>query len=247
MEYHHIISKTEIKDGRLNIRENSLEPAFQIWFQERSGASVAIYSSDGSFVKRGVTISRRKGGGWRFNCGNQTFSGMREGDVVVVKNRPDGNLKIEILQRSLEEAAPEQPLFEEPLLLENYVSTPLSVPSHRKKRALLGEPLNFRGLQHAPINEQGVVFLFGMVCRELGYLVEAVQTGFPDCEGKRQVDTHTWERVRIEFEFKSSNFLKHSHDANLCDLIVCWEHDLLDSPLEVLELRKEIQKLNLAQ
>ena len=35
-------------------------------------------------------------------------------------------------------------------------------------------------LQHAPINEQGVVYLFGMVSHELGFLVEAVQTGFQE-------------------------------------------------------------------
>ena len=232
MEYCHILSKSEIKDGRLNIRENSLEPAFYTWFEEHTGEIVPIYSSEGLLVRRGATISRVKGRGWRFSCGNQTFDGMRPGDVVIVKNLPDDNLEIEIRQRALEGSIPVKPLPEESLLFEGKVSPPLSIPSYRKKRALLGEPLNFRGLQHAPINEQGVVFLFGMVCRELGYLVEAVQTGFPDCEGKRKVDTHTWERVRIEFEFKSSNFLKHTHDPNSCDLIICWEHDWLNSPLE---------------
>lgn len=88
--------------------------------------------------------------------------------------------------------------------------------------------------------------MFGMVCKDLGYLVEAVQTGFPDCEAKKCVDKNSqrWERVRIEFEFKSSNFLKHGHNAELCDLVVCWEHDWPNCPLEVVELRREIQKLN---
>ena len=52
---------------------------------------------------------------------------------------------------------------------------------------LYGDFINFRGLQHAPVNEQGVVFLFGMICRELGYVVEIVKPGFPDCEAKRRV------------------------------------------------------------
>jgi len=38
-----------------------------------------------------------------------------------------------------------------------------------------GDFINFRGLQHEPVNEQGVVFLFGMVCREIGYVVEIVR------------------------------------------------------------------------
>ena len=51
-----------------------------------------------------------------------------------------------------------------------------------------GDPIDFRGLRHEPVNEQGVVLLFGMVAREFGYQVEAVQTAYPDCEAKRQVD-----------------------------------------------------------
>lgn len=108
-----------------------------------------------------------------------------------------------------------------------------------------GPFINFRGLQHAPINEQGVVFLFGMVAQELGYVVESVATGFPDCEAKRQVSKSgtAWERVRIEFEFKSRNFLAHGHDPDKCDIIVCWEHDWSDCPIEVLELRSAIAPL----
>jgi len=45
-----------------------------------------------------------------------------------------------------------------------------------------GAPIAFRGLRHAPINEQGVVYLFGMVSEELGLIVEAVQSAYPDCE-----------------------------------------------------------------
>lgn len=47
-----------------------------------------------------------------------------------------------------------------------------------------GAPINFRGLRHAPLNEQGVVYIFGMVSHELGFLVEAVHSAYPDCEAK---------------------------------------------------------------
>jgi len=108
-----------------------------------------------------------------------------------------------------------------------------------------GSFLNFRGLQHAPINEQGVIFLFGMVCLELGFIVEAVQSGFPDCEAKRRIDSKKdhWERVRIEFEYRSSNFREHGHNPTKCDLIVCWEHDWKDCPIEVVELKKVLSEL----
>ena len=113
-------------------------------------------------------------------------------------------------------------------------------------RATYGNPIDFRGLRHEPVNEDGVVFLFGMVARELGYLVEAVQAGFPDCEAKRQVDPGKWQRVRIEFEFESRNFRDHGHPPDGCDLIVCWRHNWPDCPshLEVVELSKVIQTLS---
>lgn len=112
-------------------------------------------------------------------------------------------------------------------------------------RTVYGSFLNFRGLQHAPVNEQGVVFLFGMVCAELGFVVEAVRTEYPDCEAKRLVDKrqNKWERVRIEFEFKSSNFKDHGHKPEYCDLIICWEHNWPECPLEVIELKSAIKNL----
>ena len=108
-----------------------------------------------------------------------------------------------------------------------------------------GPFLNFRGLQHAPINEQGVVLLFGMVAVELGYVVESVATGFPDCEAKRRIKgpAESWERIRIEFEYQSRNFLDHGHDASECDVIVCWEHNWPECPIEVLELSSAIHYL----
>jgi hypothetical protein len=108
-----------------------------------------------------------------------------------------------------------------------------------------GAPISFRGLRHAPINEQGVVYLFGMVSYELGFLVEAVHTAYPDCEAKRCVDRRRdrWQRVRVEFEYRSRNFLEAGHDPAGCDVIVCWEHDWPDCPLEVVELRRVINDL----
>jgi hypothetical protein len=124
--------------------------------------------------------------------------------------------------------------------------TPAGVP-HGAKGAgtLFGAPLNFRCMRHAPTNEQGVVYLFGMVSSELGLIVEALHHAFPDCEAKRCVDPRQdrWQSVRIEFEYKSSKFRDHGHDPAACDLIVCWQHDWPECPLEVIELRAVIAKL----
>ena len=129
----------------------------------------------------------------------------------------------------------------------------VSTPSHRHgkldNRPTYGNPIDFRGLRHEPVNEQGVVFLFGMVARELGYHVEAVQTGYPDCEAKRQVDAGKWQRVRIEFEFESRNFRDHGHHPDGCDVIVCWRHNWPECPasLEVVELSLVIRTLSASE
>ncbi|OGI01116.1 MAG: hypothetical protein A2Y25_09980 [Candidatus Melainabacteria bacterium GWF2_37_15] len=116
----------------------------------------------------------------------------------------------------------------------------------RTKDVFYGAPMDFEGLRHEPINEQGVVFLFGKIHEKLGITVEAVKTGFPDCEDKRLIDKNKnhWERVLIEFEYRSKNFLEHGHDPNKCDVIVCWLHDWQECPIEVIELKSIIETLD---
>ena len=111
-------------------------------------------------------------------------------------------------------------------------------PSHGSRAC--GEALGFRGLAHAPVNEFGVIFLFATVADDLGYSVETVAAEFPDCMAKRRVAGDRWENVRIEFEFRSRSFRAHRHPEDGCDVIVCWEHDWADCPLEVLELKSAI-------
>ena len=111
----------------------------------------------------------------------------------------------------------------------------------------LGERIDLPGLTYAPINEQGVVFLFGMICHDMGIIVEHIQQGFPDAEAiDYRKDRSRGIRKRIEFEFKSSSFTKGTpkHDATRCDIIVCWEHDWKKCPktIEVIELKSRIQK-----
>lgn len=86
----------------------------------------------------------------------------------------------------------------------------------------------------------GVVFLFGTQAARLGFMVTLVQAEFPDCEAFVEVAPNRFQRLRIEFEKESRNFLKHGHDPNGCDLIVCWEHNWPECPVEVLALRDVI-------
>jgi len=110
------------------------------------------------------------------------------------------------------------------------------------EKSIVGDLINFRGLVYAPTNEQGVVFLFGKIAEDLNMYIEEIKTGYPDCIGRRFVGKG-WERVAIEFEFQSSNFKQHKHDPKDCNIIICWENDWKDCPLEVIELKTEIQEL----
>lgn len=105
-------------------------------------------------------------------------------------------------------------------------------PAFRPARLPDGAPLDY-----APDNEQGVVFLFSYLARtRFGLRVERIQGRYPDC-----VAYLGSKRVRIEFEYRSRNFLQHRHHPGKCDWIVCWIHDWPAAPsrLRVVELRRE--------
>jgi hypothetical protein len=110
----------------------------------------------------------------------------------------------------------------------------------------VGRKIDFPGLTYAPINEQGVVLLFGKLCDELGFSVEAIHQGFPDAEViDYRANPSRGKRKKIEFEYASSNFLRQKHNSADCDIIVCWEDDWRNrsNELEVIELRSEVSKL----
>jgi HNH endonuclease len=119
-----------------------------------------------------------------------------------------------------------------------------SAPSRtnlRTDRPIYGESLAPLPMSYAPTNEHGVLFLFGKLADELGFAVMRLQSEFPDCKAMRRVDEKRWQEVWIELEFESRNFLTHMHDVAGCDLIVCWEHNWPECPLEVVELKKVVK------
>lgn len=111
-------------------------------------------------------------------------------------------------------------------------------------RPVMGPPFYPCALSNAPINEMGVILLFGMLAGELGFQIEAVQGKYPDIEAKRQIQPGKWQRVRIEAEFESRNFALHGHDPAECDIIVCWRHNWAKCPehIEVIELSKVLEE-----
>jgi hypothetical protein len=74
-------------------------------------------------------------------------------------------------------------------------------------------------MNYAPENEMGVVFLFSHLARKLGYEIDLIRPGCPDCVAYRD-----GKRVRIEFEYRSSNFARHRHDPKKCDFLPAGTH-----------------------
>lgn len=118
--------------------------------------------------------------------------------------------------------------------------------SEKTEGRTYGKPLMYENMVYGPANEQGVVILFAIMSRHLRYNIEGVwQDSFPDCEATRVERGGKRRRVKIEFEYKSKDFLGHSYDPKACDVIVCWEDNWKDHPpnIEVLELSKEVEKI----
>lgn len=105
-------------------------------------------------------------------------------------------------------------------------------------RPIYGLPLREGPLTFAPTNEAGVLAAFACYARELGFTILRLQAAFPDCEALREVGPNKGQRVLIELEYESRNFLDHMHPITGCDLIVCWINNWPDCPLEVIELKK---------
>jgi hypothetical protein len=117
-------------------------------------------------------------------------------------------------------------------------------------RPLLGAPMPVNptlwpAMAYEPVNEMGVMVLFSMMAHQLGFVIESVQSGFPDCEAKIEVEPGRWQHFRIEFEYESRGFKQHGHDPDQCDLIVCWRHNWKNCPpnIQVLELSKLVAGL----
>jgi hypothetical protein len=142
-------------------------------------------------------------------------------EAWVVRNHPNSPLLRSLHERPNEASSPKRS--------GNMIPTPSS----------FGMPLKIRGMRYAPLNEIGVVYLFGVLANDLGFAVEGLRPTFPDCEAKRLVDPRrdVWQQVRVEFEYRSAGFRAHIATAAQCDLLVCWEHNWPGCPVEVLELR----------
>ncbi len=101
------------------------------------------------------------------------------------------------------------------------------------RRRAYGDKTNFKSLSCAPLNELGVVYLFGVLHETSDFRIESIQAGFPDCIARHKVGKNRWEEVRIEFEYDSKSFVAHNHDPMNVDVIVRWIHNWKECPKRV--------------
>lgn len=133
-----------------------------------------------------------------------------------------------------------------------------------------GTPIAVPGMLHAPVDVTGVLLLFGLMARELGFVIAHVEGAaggrpaaraapswpVPSCEARRR-HGDVWERLRLAFVFDSRELrgrelrgreppgrdpAGHDPGAAGIDLLVCWAHGWAECPLAVLDLRREVAK-----
>jgi hypothetical protein len=203
----------------------------------KNGTQQLAVSIQESTQQSACSIQPLDGSGDR-GIGTSDHREIGKPELPELKNRPSPEFTAEDAERV--EAAGEKFLSAHHLGGREWID--LRLPS---RVPVYGQPLHLAAMAHAPTNEGGVLFLFGVLAESLGYRIERIQAAFPDCEAKRQIRPGVWERVRIEFEFESRGFREHRHDVTGCDVIVCWRHNWLECPegIEVVELEKVIEKL----
>jgi hypothetical protein len=123
---------------------------------------------------------------------------------------------------------------------------PQHTPTRSNNIDIVGARLECPILNYEPVNELGVVVLFGFYMQDLGFShLEQIRSKFPDAIGMMQLPDGRLQRARIEFEYESKNFEQHNHDPNGCDIIICWVHNWRNCPerIRVFELKSFIENL----
>jgi hypothetical protein len=80
-----------------------------------------------------------------------------------------------------------------------------------------------------PQNEAETIALYKLIQNRIGWRIVHLQTAFPDAV----IENLNGARLTIEFEHVASNFERHGHNSNGCDLVVCWRNDWPDALLPV--------------
>jgi hypothetical protein len=113
-------------------------------------------------------------------------------------------------------------------------------------KSIVGELVGKRGIVYAPVNRAGVLLIFSRLLDEFEMLVEETAEDCRYIIARRKVDTgqpgpSRWERVKIALAYESLEIQKENksniESDGSADLLICWQHNWPDCPLETFELR----------
>ena len=106
-------------------------------------------------------------------------------------------------------------------------------------------------LDESPVNEQGVVLLFGKIHFAIGFpSIIKVQPDFPDCKAYSNIGGQ-YHRANIEFKFKSGSYYRSGRTVeeweDKVNYLVCWEHNSKSfnekiKTVQVISLKDELKK-----
>jgi HNH endonuclease len=217
--------------------EVAMEELFKEWaaVARKLGKAPTIYEYE-TGSKHSLRPLVRRFGGWR-NVPKGMLKYMREAGLA--KDWAD---VAAIIRKHVRDRGEDEPVVRSVRKAGNAVPAREAASAQEQVKTVegpvYGPPLLGAGMTFGPANEMGVMCLFCMLAWYLGFVVMRIQSGFPDCEAMRRITDQKWQKVRIEFEYESRNFLRHGHPPDGCDVIVCWVHNWPECPLEVVELSK---------
>ncbi len=94
--YKHILTRGEIKDGRIGLSARAVEEAMRTLGRVRD-KPFNIFRSDGKLLVRAVCFQSHEGKpGLRLNCGKNTFANCTEGTPIWLRLRSDGDVEIQV-------------------------------------------------------------------------------------------------------------------------------------------------------
>jgi hypothetical protein len=108
--------------------------------------------------------------------------------------------------------------------------------------SFVGDPINVRRMVYGPVNDQGVFALCMAMLEDLHLQVEEIPAEGPFCTVRRPT-RRGWKRVTLAYAYKSSGLQTHEASLPADAVMVCWEHDWLACPWEVIELRLVVREL----
>jgi hypothetical protein len=110
-------------------------------------------------------------------------------------------------------------------------------------------------IEEAPVNEQGVVLVFGKIHQLLGFsVIERLQQEFPDCRATC-TRTGVLTRTNIEFKFNCKGAFKkgrgiEKYRSQKVNYLICWINDapkitreFSRAGIEVIAIKDELEKL----